>query len=290
MMKLQKIAAALLAASLSVAALAGCGGSAASSTAPAGDSSSAAPETSQASSQAGAAGGQLVVGLDDQFPPMGFRDEKNELVGFDIDLIKAVGEELGMEVVLTPIDWSTKELEVNGDKVDLLWNGLTITDDRKESMLISPAYIANAQVVIVKKDAGIAKLADLEGKTVGLQDTSSADEAFSAAEVSQKCEIVRAADNISLLNDLKIGRLDGVVIDKVVADYYISMDTQGSTLTLLTEQLADEEYGVAFKKGNTELADKVCGAFMEIIKSGKGAEISKKWFGEDRLIFEYPAK
>ena len=217
---------------------------------------------------------------------MGFRDENNELVGFDIDLAKAVGEKLGMEVVLTPIDWTTKELELNGDKVNLLWNGLTITPERQESMLMSPAYIANAQVVVVKQDSGITKLDDLAGKNVGLQDTSSADDAFAAVEVSKNCNLVKAAENTSLLNDLKIGRLDAVVIDKVVADYYISQEGNEG-LVLLEEQLADEEYGIAFKKGNDALADQVLTALQELVDDGTAAEISQKWFGEDRIIFQY---
>ena len=90
---------------------------------------------------------RLVIGLDDQFPPMGFRDEKNELVGFDIDLAKAVCDKLGIKAVPTPINWSSKEFELNGGKVDVLWNGLTITDARKEAMLMSPAYITNAQEI-----------------------------------------------------------------------------------------------------------------------------------------------
>ena len=286
---MKKILSTALAAVLALSLLAGCGAGT-SSEAPASESGSQEAVSSEAASESEApASGEaekLIVGLDDQFPPMGFRDENNELVGFDIDLVKAVGEKLGMEVVLTPIDWTTKELELNGDKVNLLWNGLTITPERQESMLMSPAYIANAQVVVVKEDSGITKLDDLAGKNVGLQDTSSADDAFAAVEVSKNCELVKAAENTSLLNDLKIGRLDAVVIDKVVAEYYISQEGNEG-LVELEEQLADEEYGIAFKKGNEELADKVLTAFQELVDDGTAAEISQKWFGEDRIIFQY---
>lgn len=278
-----------LAAMLAVTMMTGCGGAASSEAASSQEPASEAGSSSAAESEASSSettGGQLIVGLDDQFPPMGFRDENNELVGFDIDLAKAVGEKLGMEVVLTPIDWTTKELELNGDKVNLLWNGLTITPERQESMLMSPAYIANAQVVVVKQDSGITKLDDLAGKNVGLQDTSSADDAFAAVEVSKNCNLVKAAENTSLLNDLKIGRLDAVVIDKVVADYYISQEGNEG-LVLLEEQLADEEYGIAFKKGNDALADQVLTALQELVDDGTAAEISQKWFGEDRIIFQY---
>ena len=278
-----------LAAVLTLSVFAGCGSSS-SSSAPEESSSASQSSQASASSEDAASGSgnneKLIVGLDDQFPPMGFRDENNELVGFDIDLVKAVGEKLGMEVELTPIDWTTKELELNGDKVNLLWNGLTITPERQETMLMSPAYIANAQVVLVQADSGIAALADLSGKTVGLQDTSSADAAFAATDVAASCEVIKAAENTSLLNDLKIGRLDAVVIDKVVADYYLAQEGNEG-LVQLEEQLADEEYGIAFKKGNDELADKVLTALQELVDDGTAAEISQKWFGEDRLIFQY---
>ncbi len=231
---------------------------------------------------------RLVIGLDDQFPPMGFRDEKNELVGFDIDLAKAVCDKLGIEAIPTPINWSSKEFELNGGKVDVLWNGLTITDARKEAMLMSPAYITNAQVIVVRKDSGIKTLADLGGKTVALQEGSSAEEAYTAcAAAGTEKELIKAPENISLLSDLKIGRIDAVVIDKVFGDYYIAENGEGK-LEVLAEQLADEEYGIAFRKENQELAALVLGALDELVKDGTAAQISQKWFGEDRIVFQYP--
>ena len=286
-----------LALMLAVSLLAACGGTTSSQASSEAASSEASSASSEASSEAesSAAGtvagtineGQLVIGLDDQFPPMGFRDDSNNLVGFDIDLAVAVCERLGLEAVPTPIDWTTKELELDGGRVDVLWNGLTITPERQETMLMSPAYIANAQVIVVRNDSGIQTLADLAGKTVGLQETSSADEAYaSCAAAGTEAELIKAPENISLFTDLKIGRIDAVVIDKVFADYYIAENGEG-LLTTLEEQLADEEYGIAYKKGNQELADAVLGALDELVQDGTAAEISQKWFGEDRLIFSY---
>lgn len=270
-----------IAITLVFALLAACGSNPASP-APKSEDPSPAPE-----SPAAPAITKLVIGLDDQFPPMGFRDDKNELVGFDIDLAKAVCDKLGIEAVPTPIDWSAKEFELNGGKVDVLWNGLTITDARKEAMLLSPAYIANAQVIVVRKDSGIKTLADLSGKTVALQEASSADEAYMACSAAgTEKELVKAPENISLFNDLKIGRIDAVVIDKVFGDYYIAQNGEG-LLEVLEEQLADEEYGIAFKKDNQELADLVLGALDELVKDGTAAQISQKWFGEDRILFSY---
>lgn len=276
---------------LALSLLAACGGSPAPSQA-APSSSAPAPAapaepSSPAPESAAPAVTQLVIGLDDQFPPMGFRNDQNELVGFDIDLAKAVCAKLGIEAVPTPIDWTTKEFELNGGKVDVLWNGLTITDARKESMLMSPAYIANAQIIVVKKDSGIKTLADLAGKTVALQETSSADEAYAECSAAgTEKELIKAPENISLFNDLKIGRIDAVVIDKVFGEYYIAENGDG-LLEVLGDQLADEEYGIAFKKDNTELADLILGTLDELVKDGTAAKISQEWFGEDRIIFSY---
>lgn len=111
----------------------------------------------------------FVVGLDDSFPPMGFRDDKNEIVGFDVDLAKEVGKRMGMEVVLQPINWDTKELELDSGNIDVIWNGLTITDERKQAMDFTVPYLENDQVIVVKKDSPIKTKADLAGKNVGVQ-------------------------------------------------------------------------------------------------------------------------
>jgi len=100
---------------------------------------------------------KLVIGIDDTFAPMGFRDENNEIVGFDIDLAKATGEKMGREVVIQPIDWSTKEAELSSGRIDLIWNGYTITEERKKKVLFTKPYLANSQVVATLKDSPIEK-------------------------------------------------------------------------------------------------------------------------------------
>lgn len=268
---------------LALSLLAACGGAPAPSPSPspAATSAAASPQTSASAIT------KLVIGLDDQFPPMGFRDETNQLVGFDIELAQAVCDRLGIEAVPTPIDWTTKEFELNGGKVDVLWNGLTITEERQDAMLMSPAYIANAQVIVVRSDSGIATLSDLAGKTVALQEGSSADEAYAGCPAAgTEKELVKAPENISLFSDLKIGRIDAVVIDKVFGDYYIAENGEG-LLTILEEQLADEEYGIAFRKDNQQLADLILTTLDQLVQDGTAAQISQRWFGEDRITFRY---
>ncbi|MEF9984246.1 MAG: amino acid ABC transporter substrate-binding protein [Oscillospiraceae bacterium] len=233
---------------------------------------------------------ELIIGLDDQFPPMGFRDDNNNIVGFDIDLANEVAKRLDMKAVPTPIEWSTKELELNSGKVDVLWNGMTITADRQKEMLMSTAYIKNAQAIVVKSNSEIQQISDLEGKKVAYQEGSSAVDAYEKSGIKGKeKEIITASENITLLQDLKIGRIDAVIIDRVVADYYIATNAK-TDLIVLDVVLADEEYGFGFKKDNTELADKVFNAMEEMVEDGTAKRISEKWFGEDRIVFEYNKK
>lgn len=227
------------------------------------------------------ASNEFVLGLDDSFPPMGFRDDKNEIVGYDIDLAREVCSRIGMTLRVQPIDWSAKEQELNTGKISCIWNGLTITKERLESLTFSDAYLNNAQIVVVKANSGIKTLADLAGKKVGVQAGSSASDAIDGVPDFKKSlkEIVEFKDNITALNDLEIGGVDGVAMDEIVAAY--SIKTTGKPFAILDEGLAPEQYGIAFKKGNTELRDKVQGALNEMASDGTVAKISGKWFGRD---------
>ncbi|MGG0738468.1 amino acid ABC transporter substrate-binding protein [Niallia taxi] len=225
----------------------------------------------------------LVIGIDDKFAPMGFRDENNEIVGFDIDYAKAAAEKMDMKVEFQPIDWETKESELSSGRIDLIWNGYTITDERKKKVLFTKPYLKNAQVVVTLADSKVTKLADLEGKVVGLQSLSSAADALDADPIKSKIKTVTEfSDNVSALNDLKNGRLDAVVIDEIVIDYYMTKE-EGS-FKILNESLAPEEYGVGVKKGNEELLEKLQKALDEMNEDGTAAEISDKWFGDDIVI------
>lgn len=225
----------------------------------------------------------LVIGIDDKFAPMGFRDEQNEIVGFDIDLAKAAAEKMGVDVKFQPIDWKTKESELSSGRIDLIWNGYTITDERKEKVNFTKPYLANAQVVATLADSDIQSLNDLKGKTVGLQSLSSAADALSANPVSSEIKsISEYADNVLALSDLKSGRVDAVIIDEVVIDYYMSKE--GEAFKVLDESLAPEEYGVGVAKNNEDLLNDLQAALDEMNEDGTAAEISEKWFGEDKVL------
>ena len=167
--------------------------------------------------------GKIVMGLDDSYPPMGFRDENNKIAGFDIDLATEVAKRMGVEIEFQPIDWDSKELELNGGKIDCIWNGMSITENRLENMFFAKPYIANTQIIIVPSDSGITKKADLEGKVIGLQKGSSSLDALSADPIKDKVkEISEYPDNVSAYMDLKAGRVDVFVVDSVVGRYVIS--------------------------------------------------------------------
>ncbi|MBR0032791.1 MAG: amino acid ABC transporter substrate-binding protein [Treponema sp.] len=227
---------------------------------------------------------EFVLGLDDSFPPMGFRDDNNEIVGYDIDLAKEVAKRLGLKFRAQPISWSAKEQEINTGKIDCIWNGLSITPERLEALAFTKPYLNNAQVVIVRADSGIKSLSDMSGKVLGVQAGSSAADAVDEVPSFKNSlkQIVDFSDNIMALNDLEIGGLDGVAMDSVVAEY--SLKITGKNFIILSESLAPEQYGIAFKKDNTELRDKVQKALEDMAADGTVAKISKKWFGSDISI------
>ena len=225
--------------------------------------------------------GQFILGLDESFPPMGFRDDKGEIVGFDVDVAKEVCSRLGIELVLQPISWDTKDQELNTGKIDCIWNGFTITEERKEAALFSEPYMKNQQIVVVMADSDVAALADLEGKKLGLQSGSSAADALAGNEEFKASlgEVAEFDDNMTALMDLEKGGVDAVLMDEIVARYYIQTKDKG--YKVLDEALSAEEYGVGFRKDDAALMQKFQETLEEMASDGKLAEISTNWFGKD---------
>lgn len=229
--------------------------------------------------------GTFILGLDDSFPPMGFRDENNEIVGFDIDVARAVAERLGVELVTQPISWDAKELELSAGNVDCLWNGLSITPDREASMSMTFPYLNNQMIFYTKTDAGIATLDDLKGKKVAVQNGSYAEELLGGdyAELAATFQEVLGFDEyLTALMDLQNGGCDAVLMDLVVGDYRIN--GMGATDLTAAVALADDNYGVGFRKADEALRDKVQDLLVEMKKDGTLAEISVKWFGSDITV------
>ena len=227
---------------------------------------------------------EIIVGLDDAFAPMGFKNESGEIVGFDVDLAKEVGQRLDKEVIFQPIDWSMKESELNSGNIDFIWNGYTITEERKEKVDFSEAYLNNKQVIVTLVATDINSKSDLAGKKVGAQSESSAIEAMEKDmelyESFNGGEAITFEDNNQALMDLEAGRIDAVVADEILVKYYIKLKGEDK-FKVLTEDFGSEEYGVGIRKGDIETVEAVNNAFEEMKKDGKMSEISQKWFGED---------
>jgi polar amino acid transport system substrate-binding protein len=227
---------------------------------------------------------KLILGLDDSFPPMGFRNENNEIVGYDVDLAKEVARRMGIELVLQPIDWNAKEQELNTKEIDCIWNGFTITDERKRVITYSPPYLKNAQVIVVKSGSPVRTLADIKGKTIGLQAGSSSVDALDEAvelKASVK-EVIEYKDYLTALMDLDVGGVDAILIDLVVANDNINRS--GKSFRILDETLVAEEFGIGFRKGEEALMNKVWATLLEMAKDGTVAKISTKWLGADISI------
>lgn len=225
---------------------------------------------------------KIIVGLDDTFAPMGFRDENGELTGVDVELANAVSEELGIPFEFQPIDWSMKETELNNGTVDLLWNGYTITDERKEVVSFTDPYLENRQIVVTMADSDINSIADLAGKTVAAQDMSSAVDAIEGKpEVKDTfAELVTFETNDQCLRDLEAGRSDAVVADEVLVKYYISQKG-AEKYKILDEDFGEEEYGIGARKDDTALVEAINGAMDALKEDGTTKAIGEKWFGDD---------
>lgn len=222
---------------------------------------------------------KLVIGLDDAFPPMGYRIEDGSLVGFDIDAAEEVGKRLGIEIVWQPTAWDGVIHSLNSKKFDCIWNGMTITDERAAKVNFTKPYIMDGQVAIVRFDEkNIKTIQDLGGKKIGAQQGSSALVAVKKLP-SAPANVREYADNPKALLDLESGRLDAVIIDNVVGRDAIAKRL-GKYKTL-PGFISREPFGVAFRKADVSLHDMVQKTINEMVADGKMAEISKKWFGED---------
>ena len=223
---------------------------------------------------------KIVIGLDDNFPPMGFRNEKNELVGFDISMAQEATRRMGIEAEFKPIDWSAKEAELNGKRVDMLWNGLTITEERKKNIAFTSPYMENHQIIVVPKSSTIKTKAELAARVIGIQDGSSAIDAVQRDPIAASFkELKKFGDNVTALMDLSTGRLDAVVLDEVVGRYYTAK--RPDDYAVLEDNFGTEEYGVGLRKDDSALLAGLQKALDEMKADGSAARISTEWFGKD---------
>ncbi|MGB4590481.1 MAG: amino acid ABC transporter substrate-binding protein [Clostridiaceae bacterium] len=227
--------------------------------------------------------GEIVVGLDDTFVPMGFRNEKGEIVGFDVDLAKEIFTRIGLTPKFQAIDWSLKESELNNGNIDVIFNGYTITDARKEKVIFSDPYLDNRQIIITMATSDINTKADLAGKVVSVQKESSAyDAVTSDGDVVANLkdgQLITFDSNLELFLDLEAGRSDAIVLDEVLARYVL-LTKNAADYRILEDNFGNESYGIGFRKADTTLRDKVNEALKEIIADGTFDKIKKVYIND----------
>jgi len=245
--------------------------------------------------------GYFVVGLDDAFPPLGFRRpstdrtvryelnlekkavEKHtagdDLVGFDVDLAKKAAEKLGLRVIFRPVPWDGIITSLEKGEIDMIWSGLSITPARRERIIFSRPYLDNRQIVMVRSSAAIRDKADLKGKRVGVQLGSSSDAALHAelGIAMQIAELKRYPDNATAVRELAAGRLDAVIIDEIMGRYLIAQ--KPGVFIILAADFGREQYAVGFRKNDRSLRDAVDRVLGEMKEDGSADAISRKWFG-----------
>lgn len=230
--------------------------------------------------------GEITIGFDNTFVPMGYEDEDGNNVGFDIDLANAVFKEYGITVKWQSINWDMKETELNNGTIDLIWNGYSITDEREEKVLFTNPYMVNEQVLVTKKSSGITSFADMKDKVLGAQSGSSGYDAFTSNPKVLK-DIVSGGDATQYetftqaLIDLKNDRIDGLLIDKVYANYYLEQEGELDNYNIISSEFDGEDFAVGARKADKTLVKKINQAFKKLYQDGTFQEISNKWFGED---------
>ena len=227
--------------------------------------------------------GTLVMGFDEAYPPMGFVSEDGDFVGFDIDLATEVASRLGVELVLQPVIWDSKELELNGGNIDCIWSGMTITPERAEQMLFSMPYLKNEQVMIVLTDSGITSVEETAGKKLGTQSGSSSVDVLDANPDIKDAlgKLSLYEDFVTALMDLRVGGIDVLLVDSVVGFYYISQQDDPSAFTVLPGVLEAEEYGIGFRLTDKTLADAINAQLIAVLDDGTLDTITAKWFSDD---------
>lgn len=225
---------------------------------------------------------ELVIGLDDEYPPMGYTDESGEIVGFDIDMAQEVCKRLGISLVKRPILWNKKEDELNSGNIDCIWNGLSVTPERAESMCLSKSYLRNELVMVVMSSSDIRNAQDVKGKKVGVQSGSTPESELKASALKDEAAIVGFKNNLELMQSLKKGEIDVAFVCSVNAYYYISMSDE--RFFVLPDSFSDEELAVGFRKNDKALCEKVQETISEMKADGTLKKISEKWFGSDITI------
>jgi len=221
----------------------------------------------------------FTVGFDAEYPPYGYMDENGDYTGFDLELAEEVCKLKGWTLVKQPIEWASKDNELNSGSIDCIWNGFTM-NGRENDYEWSDPYVDNSQVIVVKTSSGINSLSDLSGKTVGVQAASAALDVLTDEEGQKELadtfgKLQEFGDYNTAFVELQAGSVDAIAMDIGVAQYQIG--SRGDEYTILDEHLNAEQYGIGFKLGNTELRDEVNDAIHELKDNGTFDKLAEKY-------------
>jgi polar amino acid transport system substrate-binding protein len=222
----------------------------------------------------------LKIGVDDSYPPMEYKDDKNNTVGFDVDLGIEIAKKLGMKTELVSTAWDGIFQALNTDKFDCILSSVSLTEERQKNFSFTRPYIANSQVIVVAPaNDSIKGGNDLAGKKVGVQVSTTAHDSANKLLEKIKFDLSTYDQVIQPFQDLKTGRLEAVIVDEVVARFYVTQDK--SSYKVSSGKLTNEPIAICFKKDNTSLRDKIDAVIDGLQKDGTMKTISEKWFGED---------
>ncbi len=227
---------------------------------------------------------KIVIGLDDSFVPMGFQTKSGKIVGYDVDLAKAVFKEYGIKADFQPIDWSMNVTELRNGTIDLIWNGFSVNSERKKKVDFSEPYLVNKQVLVTKKRSQIHSFADMKGKVAGVQAGSAG-----AMDIDSQPKLLkdRIKNHAPILYDsfteafidLNSNRIQGLLIDSIYAGYYIQHQKNSQSYRSVPSEFPKEQYAVGMRKGDTKLKQKIDSGLNRLAKNGQLKKINQKWFG-----------
>ena len=227
----------------------------------------------------------FTVGFDAEYPPFGYMDESGEYVGFDLDVAQKVCDNLGWELVKKPINWDSKDMELNSGNIDCIWNGFTI-NGREDDYTWSDPYLNNEQVMVVASDSGIETLADLAGKNVVVQAASAALDALNSEDNKELTDsfasLTENPDYNTAFMNIDSGAADAVAVDIGVAKYQLAQREEGK-YKILDEPIQSEQYGIGFAKGNEELRDTVWAEVMKLYDEGEIDKLAEQYGVADML-------
>jgi polar amino acid transport system substrate-binding protein len=227
----------------------------------------------------------VVIGLDDTYVPMGFRDKSGKLVGYDVDLARETFKRLGLKVKFQPIDWSMNVTELDTGHIDMIWNGFTITPQRAKQVAFSVPYHFDTQVLVTMTSNGIDHVDQMKGQTLGVQSGSSGFTEFTQYpkllknKMGQSGSVVQYDTFDKALNDLQVGRVKAVLIDSDYARYFVAHEKNPADFKIVKTDFPKDQYGVGFRKGDATLRKEVNSELLKMKKDGTIDQISEKYFG-----------